>query len=69
MAFYAVRMPQNVGVVGHGHKHVSGIAAGAGTEPGVVAPENASAGFTEYVPPPRAAEASEAEGAGAGLSY
>ncbi|KAK7017330.1 hypothetical protein R3P38DRAFT_2716743 [Favolaschia claudopus] len=75
---YAVGMPQTVGVVGHGHgisqpmmgvDSTSGIAAGAGPEAVVVAPENASAGFTEYVPPPRAAEASEAEGAGAGLSY
>ncbi|KAK7055991.1 hypothetical protein R3P38DRAFT_3253935, partial [Favolaschia claudopus] len=75
---YAVGMP--VGGVGHGHGHgipqpmmgvdgTSGVAAGAGAEAVAGAPENASAGFTEYVHSPRAAEASEAEGAGAGLSY
>ncbi|KAJ7318763.1 hypothetical protein DFH08DRAFT_971128 [Mycena albidolilacea] len=40
---------------------------GAG-DAGLAAREGASAGFTEYVPPPRAAEATETEGAG-GLSY
>ncbi|KAF7335104.1 hypothetical protein MVEN_02261000 [Mycena venus] len=37
--------------------------------PGVAAQEGASAGFTEYVPPPRAADATDADGTGTGLSY
>ncbi|KAF7326488.1 hypothetical protein MVEN_02612300 [Mycena venus] len=53
---------------GFGGLSPGGLPAGVGS-PGVAAQEGASAGFTEYVPPPRAADATDADGTGAGLSY